>query len=633
MATSSARRRLMLIPYPKEVRWKKGLLRLGDGRRGEIVTAGRADEEQLLRIVRRLKKDMPGVWGRVRADGAMQTPSEGCCLLIVDDESLIPEEGYEMEVTSDGILLKASTYRGMYYAVCTLVQLYRAFPDGSIPCVEVIDAPDVPNRGVYLDMSRGRVPKVDEICRLVELLSTYKINHFQLYVEHTFRFRKHPLIGKGADGLSPEDILRIQQRAAECFVEFTPSIASFGHMQNILSLPPYRHLAEDDGVGRYNPEALKNTSRRVPEQHGWTLSPVVPEVYPFVDELYSEFLPLFASGRVNVCCDETFDLGLGKSYEACKEKGLGRVFAGHVNRIAEIASRYGKGIMLWGDMLLQAKEAMEDLVDDATVLNWEYAAEAPFERTCRFFAEAGRDFWVCPGTSGWNSMFPRVDKACANITGFVRAGMKHRTTGVLNTDWGDGGHYNFHDFSWHGYLYGAERSWNATSDDADFDERFSVQFFGDHSGAVGKAVRKLGNACELEWYERNASFSAYAFFSPLDGEILGQFKAATGKKAMRMAEEAKDVFIRAKRRCDDDYLLRILNEYVYAADTVWMAGWKIVAHRRLSKTSERGTLYREHAKRMKSLQKRFIELWKTHSRVSEMRITLERIRKALDGEG
>ena len=85
-------------------------------------------------------------------------------------------------------------------------------------------------------MARGRVPKVDEVCRIIETLATYKINHFQLYVEHTFRFRKHPKIGRGASPYSAEDMLRIDRHAKKHFVEFTPSLASFGPRFSICTV-------------------------------------------------------------------------------------------------------------------------------------------------------------------------------------------------------------------------------------------------------------------------------------------------------------------------------------------------------------------------------------------------------------
>ena len=49
----------------------------------------------------------------------------------------------------------------------------------------VIDSPAVSHRGVLLDISRNRVPTPAAARDLIDLLSSLKYNHLQLYVEHT----------------------------------------------------------------------------------------------------------------------------------------------------------------------------------------------------------------------------------------------------------------------------------------------------------------------------------------------------------------------------------------------------------------------------------------------------------------
>ena len=42
-----------------------------------------------------------------------------------------------------------------------------------------------------LDISRGRVPKLETLLDLAEHLADFKINELQLYTEHTFAYRKY----------------------------------------------------------------------------------------------------------------------------------------------------------------------------------------------------------------------------------------------------------------------------------------------------------------------------------------------------------------------------------------------------------------------------------------------------------
>ena len=71
-------------------------------------------------------------------------------------------------------------------------------------------------------------------------------------------------------------------------------------------------MAEDWGVGKY--VAPDEDLKQAITIRGWTLSPANKKIYDFLDSLYAQFLPLFSSKRFNVCCDETWDLGLGRKW-------------------------------------------------------------------------------------------------------------------------------------------------------------------------------------------------------------------------------------------------------------------------------------------------------------------------------
>ncbi len=49
----------------------------------------------------------------------------------------------------------------------------------------------------------------------------------------------------------------------------------------------------------------------------------------------------------------------------------------------------------------------------------------------------------------------------ANITNAAQAGLKHGALGLLNTDWGDGGHWQILPISYLGLALGAAMSWRA----------------------------------------------------------------------------------------------------------------------------------------------------------------------------
>ena len=76
-------------------------------------------------------------------------------------------------------------------------------------------------------------------------------------------------------------------------------------------------------------------------------------------------------------------------------------------------------------------------------------------------------WWVCPGTSSWNSLAGRTENCLANLRAAARAGLAHGATGFLNTDWGDNGHWHFLPVSFLGIAAGAALSWHQEGHAAD----------------------------------------------------------------------------------------------------------------------------------------------------------------------
>src|SRR5436190_4976429 len=199
------------------------------------------------------------------------------------------------------------------------------------------DYPDFGRRGIMLDVSRGRVPKLETLLKLVDHLAYFKINAFQLYTEHSFAYRNYEPGWRASGALTGHEILQLDARCRQLGIDLVPNQNSFGHLRYWLEYPPLKKLAEIaepyEGTG--------GTFLRYPA----TLAPNHPGTLPFLRELYDELLPHFSSGRFNVGCDETCDLGLGQTRRQCEALGKGRVYAEFLKRIHREVSARGKKMM------------------------------------------------------------------------------------------------------------------------------------------------------------------------------------------------------------------------------------------------------------------------------------------------
>src|SRR6185295_16896207 len=100
---------------------------------------------------------------------------------------------------------------------------------------------------------------------------------------------------------------------------------------------------------------------------------------------------------------------------------------------------------------------------DAVACLWGYEADHPFEEQTQTLADAGLPFYVCPGTSSWQSIGGRLDNMLANVHSAAHWGAARGARGLLVTDWGDRGHLQPAFASWPGFLVAAEASWNPST--------------------------------------------------------------------------------------------------------------------------------------------------------------------------
>lgn len=361
-------------------------------------------------------------------------------------------EGYELWIESDQIRIRAEGPAGAFYAIQTLRQIFK---HDSVPCLYIKDAPDFPHRGFYHDVTRGKVPTLESVKELIDLMASYKMNSLQLYVEHTCELKEYSALIEQTGYLSNDEIRAIDSYCKDNFIEFIPSLSTFGHLHELLQQEQYQHL-----------RVLKNYE---PTSNFWlarmrhhTIDPQNPESIEVIKSLIDQYIPLFTSEYFNICCDETFDLN---SVSEDPEE-VGRQYVEFVEKIIAHVKSRGKKVMMWSDILLKHPETINKLPEDTHYLNWFYRLDPPEENITQI-AQSGRPQIVCPGTTTWNRFCEGVDVEENNISLMIEYGYKHGAVGVLNTNWGDWGNPCSVELAMYGMLLGAEKSWTVATKTGD----------------------------------------------------------------------------------------------------------------------------------------------------------------------
>lgn len=450
------------------------------------------------------------------------------------DPSASPHaQGYRLKVSEEAITLAAPTSEGLRHALATLAQLLHGVPAcAPVAAMEIDDAPSITLRGVMLDVSRDKVPTLASLMDAIDTLERLKINHLQLYTEHTFAYRGHEAVWRDASPITPDEARTLDAYCRARGIDLAPNQNTLGHLHRWLSHPRYADLAEIHGDWVFETD----DGRRVPRHGPFSLCPTDPRSIELIRDLLDQILPCFASGLCNIGLDEAYDVGQGRSRDETARRGRGAMFFEHLRRVDAIVRDHGKRTLFWADIALKYPDLLDRLPPGAAALVWGYEPDAPFDRHAEALRARGIPFWTCPGTSSWLSITGRTGVRRANIDAAVRAAARHGAEGVLVTDWGDRGHRQHWPIALHSIAYGANAMWRA-DEPGSFDPGAAAVHALDAPAELGPWLDELGDVdADLRGGRRNMSALYDELHRPL-GATLDPAASGDSVAAWRAAAE------------------------------------------------------------------------------------------------
>lgn len=347
---------LNVLPTPKKVKMEKGFCSLGNS----AVAIG---NESALGLIEHLRDVSVFLGLRKIASGASQFEGKSRLVFSRTKEKALPsplkpfrggDEGYSITITPSTIVLNARSQRGLFYALMTLRQIF--LNNSRIPCCSIEDWPDMPVRGIQMDL-KGCTPTVAYIKSLIPKLAQYKINTLLMEYENAVEWESLPGVAKPS-AWSKKEIYELAEVARENFITMMPLVQALGHVQYILMHDQYSHLRETrDGFQQYcpsNPETLSFWKKQVEE----------------IDDIFPE------SKYFHVGMDETRQLG---ECPRCKRfigpKGhVLDLFLKRLNEVCDHVKSIGHTPVFWDDMISRhaSKERLSRIPSSATVMIWLY---------------------------------------------------------------------------------------------------------------------------------------------------------------------------------------------------------------------------------------------------------------------
>lgn len=271
-------------------------------------------------------------------------------IVLVRDPALahLGEEGYQVEVDENGIMLRASSAAGAFYAAQTVrqllpreIELDTLDPEitWEVPFVRIEDGPRYAWRGVMLDVARHFF-SVEEVQRFIDIASRYKLNRFHLHLTDDQGWRIQidswpnlTEIGSRMDSsggpggyYTKDDYRRIVEFAAERFVMIIPEIDVPGHTNAALA-----------SYGELNPDGIPTVLSPTVPFASTSLWLDGPATLPFVEDVFREVAEITPGPYLHVGGDEAAATPPAQYREFMVE-------------LQDIIERQGKTMLGWEDI-------------------------------------------------------------------------------------------------------------------------------------------------------------------------------------------------------------------------------------------------------------------------------------------
>ena len=523
-----------ILPTPQHVDFHSGTFHWDD----KVVLTYDASDAEISQIVNMFRHDLEQINPQIQFSRSV-IKGKHFIELVKTDHLKVEEnedQAYQLTINGSYIRMEASSATGLFYATQSLKQLYRhAVLEGkeseiALPCMTITDWPNLKIRAWQDDISRGPIVSMEYLKSLIPQMAECKLNAFSLYTEHTFKTKCHPDIAP-ADAFTAEEIKELEEFCRPYHIQIIGNQQCFGHFEEILRNPFYSDLADTK----------------------WNLNPANENTYRFLEKHLKEVAKAYKSPYFNINCDETESLGQGYAKAYVDSVGAETAYYTHVNRVNRMLRPYRKRVMIWGDIADAHPEILENLDKDIFLIAWSYVGKDDFNDFLKPYANSGRKFFVAPGVSLSERVWPKHHEFVQNITYLCRDGYRNGALGVINTCWDDFGESLINN-ALYGLALGAEMSWNPLKKtDAknaaieasmrETETNFSIHFFACTST---DPLHDLHTLSQLTQYDEIGKFSA------LTKKATDFYPSLVGDSVLKTNEKAIKDLIALEQRLESD---------------------------------------------------------------------------------
>jgi hexosaminidase len=312
-------------------------------------------------------------------------------IYFVRDLTVQPSEAYHLTITSDKVILSASSAAGIFHGIETIRQLLpvetevgKHYKTLSLPALTISDFPAYSWRGMHLDVSRHFF-SIAYLKRFIDIMALYKMNKLHLHLTDDqgwrIQIKKYPKLTENGAwrtfdkndsacmrrakdnpdfAIDPSHIKRINGKlmyggyytqeqmkgvvkyAAERHIDIIPEIDMPGHMMAAINSYPFLTCNGENTWGTLFSKPI---------------CPCNESTFEFAENIFKEIMDIFPSEYIHIGGDEVDRSDWAKS-EECKAlmaregiKDLPGLQSYFINRMEKFFNGHGRKMIGWDEII------------------------------------------------------------------------------------------------------------------------------------------------------------------------------------------------------------------------------------------------------------------------------------------
>ena len=288
--------------------------------------------------------------------------------------------------------------------------------------------------GVMIDCSRNAVPSVAGLKRFFDVISKMGYNCAMLYTEDTYEVKGEPRFGYKRGRYSIEELKEIDRYAASVGIELIPCIQTLAHLNAIFRWGEYKKILDIDDILLMEDERTET----------------------LIENMFASLSEAISSRKIHIGMDEAHNVGRGKYLD---KHGLGdryEILLRHLNRVCEIAKKYGYEPMMWNDMFFRlankgeyyvdaplefSKEITDKVPENCTMVYWDYYSNTAtrYDAMMESTKKLSDKVWFAGGSWVWGGFAPHTRYSNVRNALAIPACIRHGVRNAFLTMWGDNG--------------------------------------------------------------------------------------------------------------------------------------------------------------------------------------------------